>query len=428
MALTFSAVLLVHGRPVQAQGDSLRLSRIEAQQRALGHAAELIRGPAVRGEAAALGRVPYSYNPEISVEVEGTPAPWANQDFTRRVRLEQEIDLRGERQARRRIGQSVSAVAEREYRERAQAIAARVDETYSRYLVALRKTTFLEPLRDRARSLRARAEGARRRETLTGFEVRLLRAEALGLEADWLDARRELDVTEAELRTWLAVSPDSVLDLEDDLDDHPWSCVADSALALALHGRQALARAAAAESLALAKLMLQQRLARTNPTLGVSVSRERLELEPEGLGTIVDEGTAVGLDVRLPIPVFARNRPDIVEARLELERARVERAALDREVRQEVTAACAAMGRIEDERRLRREAAESAEQDLRLIETAYGDGRIRLDEYLTLRERLVQQQRALLDALGAVEESRARLVRATGAERAELARRLGGER
>lgn len=263
---------------------------------------------------------------------------------------------------------------------------------------------------------------------MTGFETRLLRSEALAIEADWLDARRQLEVSEAELRTRLALPVDSVLALDDDLDERPWQCDVDSALSLALERRQGLRRVAAAESLAASQELLERRLGRVNPALGVSVGRERLELEPEGMSQISDEDTFIGFDVRVPLPLFARNQSGISEARLELERVRAERAALEREIRQDVTAACAALHRVEEERTLRREAAQSAAEDLRLIESAYADGRIPLDEYLTLRERLVRQQMALLDSLGTVEAERARLVRATGVDRTELARRWGGER
>lgn len=426
--LALLVVLIAQERPAQAQGDSLRLSRAAAQERALAHSTELARRGAARMEARQLGRVSYPYNPELSVEIEGVPSPWSSAEYTRRIVVEQEIDLRGERRARSRLGNATASLTDRELDARAQEIAAEVDQAYSRHLVAGRKAALLEPLRHRARNLRSKAESARRRETLTGFDARLLRSEALSLEADWLDVRRELDIAGAELRTWLALPSDSAFALEDDLDDRSWSCDIDSALVLARQTRWVLARAAAAESVALARLTLEQRLARVNPTLGASVGRERLQLEPDGFGAINDEDTFVGLHVRLPLPLFQRNSTAVAEARLELQRAGAERVALDREVQQEVSAACAGLRRVEEERKLRAEAAESAGRDLRLIETAYEDGRIPLDEYLTLRERLVRQQIGLLDALGALEEDRARLVRATGVSRAELAQRWGGER
>lgn len=419
-----SAALLSHAQPARAQADSLSLSRAQAQERALVRSTELARRSAARLQARRLVRVAYPYNPEISVEIEGANAPWTSAEYVRRVVLEQEFDLRGERRARSRVGEAAMGLTERELGERSQAISAEVDRAYSRHLVARRKAALFDPLRARARNLRAKVEAARRRETVTGFDARLLRSEALSLEADWLEARRELETSEGELRVLLVLRPDSALSLVDDLDERMWRCDVDSTWVLAQHRRLALARGAAAESLVMARLALEERLARINPILGASVGRERIELEPgELMGTISDEDTFVGLHLRVPVPIFRANATGIAEARLELERVRAERAALDREVRQEVVAACAGLHRVQEERRLRAEAAESAARDLELIESAYEGGRIPLDEYLTLRERLVRHQVALLEAIGTLEEERARLVEATGVPREELARR-----
>lgn len=424
IVLACSAALLIHQRSVLAQGESLSLTRAQAQERALARSTELARRVGARREAGRLARVAYPFNPGISFEMEGANSPWSSAEYTRRVTLEQELDLRGERRARSRVGEAAIGVTERELGERSQAIAADVDRAYSRHLVARRKTALFEPLRQRARDLRAKVETARRRETVTGFDARLLRSEALSLEADWLGARRDLETTEAQLRVLLALAPDSALSLEDDLDDRSWRCDADSTWTMAQHRRVAMARAAAAESMAVARLALEQRLAGINPTVGASLGRERTELEfGAPMDAISAEATLVGLHVRVPLPLFRVNATGIAEARLELERVRAERAALEREVRQEVVAACAGLHRVQEERRLRTEAAESAARDLELIESAYEGGRIPLDEYLTLRERLVRQQVALLEAAGALEEERARLVQATGVPREELAPR-----
>lgn len=136
----------------------------------------------------------------------------------------------------------------------------------------------------------------------------------------------------------------------------------------------------------------------------------------------------IGLGVTLPIPIFGVNATGVAEARLELERSRAERAGLERQVRQDVVSACVGLERAEEERRLRSDAAASASNDLQLVETAYADGRIPLEEFLTLRDRLVRQQIALLDAMRVVEEQRASLVQATGTPRADLQRLWGGRR
>lgn len=428
LLLAFSVVLLLHERPVQAQVDSLRLNRYEAQQRALTHSAEIARLAAAGIHARALMRAPYLHRPEVSLEMQGTPTPWSSTDYTRRILLEQEIDLRGERRARARVGRAATVLVQRELGERSQAVAANVDLAYSLRLIAQRKAALLEPLRDRARNLRSRAEDAKRKEALSGFDARLLRSEALSIEADWLDARRALEISEAELRGWLALPPDTALALEDDLDQGSWRCDIDSAWVLARHSRLVLARGAAAESLGLARVALEERLARVNPTLGVSAGRERIEFGTGGPAAIRNEDTFVGLAVRVPIPLFGANPLRIAEARLELERVRAQQAALEREVRNEVVTACVALRRLEEQRKLRGEAAESAGRDLRLIESAYETGRIPLDEYLTLRERLIRQEVGLLDALASVERERVRLVQATGAQRAELTRRFEREK
>ena len=71
--LVLAAAFLSQERPVQAQVDSLRLNRNEAQERALIHSTEIGRRAAAGIEARHLARVPYLHNPEISI-VGGTTA------------------------------------------------------------------------------------------------------------------------------------------------------------------------------------------------------------------------------------------------------------------------------------------------------------------------------------------------------------------
>ena len=98
--LACSVMLLVLERPAHAEGDSLRLTRAQVQERAVGQSAEMVRRLAVRTQTRLLERESYPFNPEVSVEVTGTPAPWSGTDYARRIMLEQELDLRGERRAR----------------------------------------------------------------------------------------------------------------------------------------------------------------------------------------------------------------------------------------------------------------------------------------------------------------------------------------
>lgn len=406
---------------VGAAPDSLTISRREAVERALTAVGDVARFQSAVRAAEALARTPALVsNPVIGAESEGAGSPFSGSDYTRRLTLEQEIDLAGQGKARRQVGQATVAVAERELAARQQTIQAAVDESYGRWLVARKRQQFLTPLADRARELRHHAEEARRSEIVTGFDVRLLRGDVAELESEGAAAQRELEQAEAELRIWLGLPTGLALRLVDDIDGRLWRCPADTLTLLAERSRADLGRAAAAESLAERRVFLERRLARGNPTLGISAGRERRSFDSPTAGLLDDRVTLVGIRATIPIPLI-RSPVGVSEARLELARSQGERAVLALSVRQEVAAACAGLTAAAERLRVLRDAVTGAPGDLRMTESAYREGRISLEQYLTVRERLVRIQREAFDAQAALEEARARLVHATGTRRDVLA-------
>ena len=417
----FLLVAAVMPASVGAAPDSLTISRGEAVERALASARDIANFRSAVRAAEGLARVPALVsNPIVEVEAEGSHSPFSSRDYTRRITLEQEIDLAGQGGAHRKVGEAAVALAGRELAARQQIIQTAVDEAYGRWLIARRRQMFLAPLADRARELSQHAEEARQREIVTGLDVRLLRGDLAELESERATARRELEQAEAELRVWLGLPSSTALRLADDLDARSWRCPSDSLTELATSSRADLARAVAAESLADRRVLLERRLARGNPTLGVSAGQERRSLESPSVGALDDRATTVGIRATVPIPLL-RTPFGVNEAQLELARSQSERAVLELSVRQDVASACAGLTAAEERRRMLRTAATSAPTDLSLTESAYREGRIPLDQYLTVRERLVRIQREALDAEAALEEARARLVRATGLRRDALA-------
>ena len=404
-----------------AAPDSLIVSRREAVERATAAGADVARFQVAVRAAAALARVPrLASNPVIAVETEGAHSPFSRRDYTRRVTLEQEINLSGQNNARRIVGRATIAVAERDLAGRQQTIESAVDEAYGRWLVARRRQQFLAPLSDRAHELSGHAEEARRRETITGFDVRILQADAAELQAEQSAAQREREQAEAELKIWLGLKAGTELRLVDDLDGRPWRCSTDSLTMLAERSRADLARASSAESLAESRVLLERRLARGNPTIGISVGQERRSFDSPTAGAFDDRATTLGIRAALPLPLM-RSSVGLSEARLELARAQSERAVVVVSVRQDVAAACAGVTLGEERLQILRDAATGAPGDLRSTESAYREGRISLEQFLTVRERLVRIQREAFDAEAALEEARARLVRATGTRRDVLA-------
>ena len=192
-------------------------------------------------------------------------------------------------------------------------------------------------------------------------------------------------------------------------------------------------RMAAAESLALRRLELERRLGRINPAFGVSAGRDRTSIGSAPVsggavaGPILDTDTVIGIRASIPLPMTQRNQVAVGEAALELQQARAERLALDLNVAQEVASACAALARAEERRGLLAGVVRGAAADLGLTEDAYRGGRIPLEDYLTLRERLLRVRRDLMDATAALENARTRLVRATGLRRDILIASLRGQ-
>lgn len=400
------------------------LGREELIDRVLERSGELagLRERAERGTRPFAG-APYPANPVLAVELEGSQGPWSGRNYTRKLSLEQEIDVRGERGARRDAFVAGGGLLREELRAREQAIAADVDEAVSGWLIARRRLELLGPALHQARSLRQRAQTARRRELITPFNERMLRADALEVEGEMSEARQQLEQMESRLQAWLGSIPDS-LRIEEPLSADAWRCDGDSIVGLALSHRADLARAQAAELQAVARQELARRLGRVNPTLGLSIGQERLEIDafPEPLE---DKDVFIGVHGSIPLPLSETNRLERLETRLELDRSRSERVAIELQIRGEVAAACAALARAQERVDLLAPLAESAGSDLRVLEAAYRDGRAALDEYLTLRERLLRAQRGSVDALADLEEARSALVRATGLRRPALFRSSG---
>lgn len=407
------------------------LTRAEAVNMALARSAELGQLQGAGDLARQLSRIgPYPFNPVISAELEGASSPLSSREYVRRLSLEQEVDLRGERRARRAVGAATATLASHTLSARQQTITAVVDETVGRWLVAQERRTLLGELVQHAASVQASVEAARRRETTTGFSARLLRADLAALQAEAAEAALEQDEAGTEIRTWLGLSPGDTVSFVDDLDDSTWHCQPDSILALAMQTRTDLKRAAAAESLSLRRLELEHRLGRINATVGVSAARERTSFGSFPLsgggsvGPIEETNTVLGVRASVPLPLSQRNQVAIGEAALEQRRGRAERVALDLSVTQEVLSACAALVRAEERRGLLASVVGGAAADLELTEAAYRGGRIPLEDYLTLRERLLRVRRDLMDATAALESARTRLVRATGLRRDVLATHL----
>jgi len=93
--------------------------------RALEQSGELVERRQRVDRANAAGVSQYPWNPVFSVEFEGSAAPRSGRKHTRRLSLEQELDVRGARGARPQAFTVGTAVLRKDVRAREQEIAER---------------------------------------------------------------------------------------------------------------------------------------------------------------------------------------------------------------------------------------------------------------------------------------------------------------
>ncbi len=221
------------------------------------------------------------------------------------------------------------------------------------------------------------------------YEVHRLRLELARAVATQIEARAQRDSASAALRSIQALGPSGSVILDDSLGVTAILVAArqratrDSTTALverSVTQRPDLRAAAAALERATASERVDAREGFPVPQLSVGVKREQVADPLQGsIGGF--RGVVAG--VALPLPIFDRRRDAVVAARAEVERADLARAAIERDVSNEVTLARAAWRAVDDQRAaLAPLVGLSAEQARRAITVAFAEGESSVVEWL----------------------------------------------
>ena len=418
-------LLLASALTVPAVGSAAPpLSRADAVRRALSQSRDLVSLESADSMARRAADVPRLLNPVARLELDGEHAGFGGADYSRRIGIEQELDLRGERGARRELGLAAVRVTTADLEARRREIALEVERGVGHWLVLERRVQWLDSLVTQASNLAARAREAASRETLMPFAARQLNLDAVRLGAERRALLGDLAAEEAGLRVVLGWPRSDSLSFLDDLDPPRAHGSGESLFQLALRSRLDLRRAAAEESLRFSEAGLEQRLAGTNPTIGISLARERSSFGSGDLLGGQDAGatfggldrteTRVGFSISLPLPLSNRRQAEIATAAREAFRARAERESLVRRIQVEVASANSQWETAQSQLMELRAFAAEAGSDWKRVGDAYGDGRINLQDFLVFRDRLADVTRRYLDALEAAEAARTLLSSATG--------------
>jgi cobalt-zinc-cadmium efflux system outer membrane protein len=354
---------------------------------------------AARGRLTTAGT--YSFNPEIEAEGAGRSGSGASTD--RGVAVSQEIEIAGQRGRRVTVAQADLAAAEARYRHEEQLVVGRVALAFAEAVRARELLRIEEADASLAQDLLRFEERRLEAGAATQIDLNLARA-AAGRSGRRVElakgAYAEARIALAELIGTGATTPaEPVGDLRVDPGELP---ALEILVSSALANREDLLAFRGEEEAAQAQVALERSLAR--PNLVARVFQRR-----EGSEDITGAGLGVG------IPLFNRNRGGIAAARAAVDRAAAETAVARLAVEREVASALAvyrAAGAAAEG--LRGQVIGNLEENLRLLQRSFEEGKIGRGDLFLFRREFVDSQREYLDVVNQAWQARIRLDLATG--------------
>ena len=342
----------------------------------------------------------------------------------------QEIEIAGQRSARRAAANAGLERVTAGVRDVARLTIADVDRAFYRLVAATRRTTLAEEilgLNDRLADIAERQLAAG---GISGLEYNLARVEFGRSRARSLAAHRELEETAGEFRQLLALPVDAaVIPIADEAPlpaidslvataqdsggagpDSWRSSPARSVLSLGLDSLTALALARRPD------LAARQAAARA---AAAEVSVARREGFPNLAAGAVSERLDGGREIRpafgVTLPLFNRNRGEVEARRAEAAQAAVEREAVAIRIRAEVARAARAYAAAAAEVEvLESTVLTPARENRRLLEIAFREGKVGLPVLLLIRNQVIDAELEYWEAWLAQHEAGVALAAATG--------------
>lgn len=362
-------------------------------------------------------------NPSIDVSVQNGDAFGSTGEREYGFSYSQVMELGGKRSRRMEVAQLDLELLSQEVSDRERLLVAQVRTAFANALAAMRKYRDAEDLLEltqQNRSLvKARAEageGSRLEQGLLEVEVNRMLSERLVFAA-------EIERFLFDAKLLAGLPPETALEISGSLSERPTKPDRARALERALAQRPDLAAARVREKRADAELQLARVAGTPDLTASAGYTRAEARFDQFGFsgpgGMLVplrdaDNVLVVGLSIQLP--VRDQNRGSIQAAVARQRAARLEREALERRVRAEVSNA---FNRLESAERalqlLETGVMPQSQENLRVVRGAYELGELRLLDVINEQRRLIEVQRANTELLRDAYQARIELERVIGA-------------
>ena len=325
------------------------------------------------------------------------------------IMLEQELEIFGERAARRSAARAGIDLARAEVLRVRWRVHREIHDAFHTALVARAKLRAAQRVVQFAERFQQVAERRLAAGETSPLPVRLAESELAEARQARIAAEQDERAAVLSLKTasgWPVEQPLIVAgDLGTPTDAPPVARL----VTLARAHDPVLKKRSAAVRRARALLTAARREPWPNPRLGIAYARES---EPGGSPATIWRGT-----FSVPIPVWQANRPERARAEAELEVARAalgtRQRTLDARVRQAAGAVDASAARV---RLYTTKILPGFEKSLELVEKAFELGEIDATEVLVARERFLRSQRTALDAYEEYFRARGALEEAVGIE------------
>ena len=363
---------------------------ILAAQADVASARGALRGSRVLGE-----------NPEITGTVSSLSSPDTSLTGYE-IGIAQRFGISGKRGARIRAARFRIQAAEARLLRRTQLVRAGVLRTFALARIGADRLTTAQEAEQVGIQVRNAAQERLDLGAGTLLELNVARAAAARDLRQRLDAERSYQSGLFQLATALGrPSTESFEPAEaPPLPVLPAASV-DQLVQLALSNRPDLAAAVAEREAAAADLSFARALAIPDPAFGVSAGRDDFE--------------SINFGISIPLPLWTTGGGERDIARAELDRARLNEAAVRRQVELEVRDAHQAYRRaLEARAGFDSEVVERLNENLTLANESFLAGKIGLLVYNTVRRDLVEARLGYLDALADVVERRFELELAVG--------------
>lgn len=313
-------------------------------------------------------------------------------DFS--VSYSQPIEIGGKRAKRIRISQLELAQAEKMVAFQTQQLQASIYQQYAQAVTALESLRISESLTALNEEITKLVKAKFKEGDAAKLDLNLVLVELNRLRASQLQAEVRVKTALITLKTLAGLRIDEPLRLRASLNLPTLTNLNLADLEqLALKTRADLQSARLEEELAQARIELAQAEAKPDLAIFGRYQQSRTIFDKTAIGTLRDTGYKIALGVSIPLAIFNRNQGVIAETSATKVQATQRRELVEQNIRRDVTLAYTKLALAQESIKLyEEEILPGAQENLKIIRTAYDLGEQQLLDFIGEQRRLIESQ------------------------------------